>query len=292
MAKTKHLACVVDALCRVEFAEFVWAWSILMTRQNHIPSSSGAASTEAESGEQELALIPIWDMANHDARLVMSTYYDPATKALCTLAPESLVEGAEFRMCYGPRSNAELFVYSGFIDTANPVDRLNLPIKFSIPAQHAMSLNHHKSRVDQLKRDKLWVLNSLGMKEEMALPVHVGQMRDDLLGHEGNQMLFTYLHVMFLAPQPFYDSVFQHAFSAIRMPPFGSSLTSDVREWLLKRVDLQLKMGGHDQAESTAHAILNQNSKDKVVERQVKDTLAYIQYEKDQLSRLVSHLAQ
>ena len=104
-----------------------------------------------------LALIPLWDMMNHDnhvvrqaetcllagsrtrpldwpclsaviltARLQMSTNYDTENEVLEFYAPADLAPGQQLTMFYGDRPNAEFLVHQGFFFDDHRSDFLSL----------------------------------------------------------------------------------------------------------------------------------------------------------------------
>ncbi|RHZ41685.1 hypothetical protein DYB31_008644 [Aphanomyces astaci] len=97
---------------------YFWALSVALTRQNNVPTPDDPSA---------LALIPGWDMCNH-AIGDMTTYSDSVSihcDAMTSFAP-----GDEITICYGPRPNADLLVYSGFSLSHNPY---NGPVSLVLP---------------------------------------------------------------------------------------------------------------------------------------------------------------
>ncbi|XP_046840000.1 actin-histidine N-methyltransferase-like isoform X2 [Xenia sp. Carnegie-2017] len=104
------------------FKQYRWAVSIVMTRQNQIPNLSG--------DELKLALIPFLDMCNHrDGYL--TTDYDVNADACVCYALDSCKPGDEVFIFYGPRSNADFFVHSGFYYENNKHDLLHIQLGIS-----------------------------------------------------------------------------------------------------------------------------------------------------------------
>lgn len=93
------------------FEEFKWALSIVMSRQNQIPFE----------GKNLFALIPAWDMCNHTHGEI-TTFFVPEAQALDCYALKDTNVGEQLYIHYGPRSNAELFSYMGFVLNDNPYD--------------------------------------------------------------------------------------------------------------------------------------------------------------------------
>jgi len=102
------------------YDEYRWAVSTVMTRQNLVPSlNEGEASINA--------LIPFWDLANHDSGQ-LSTDYDDEDQALVCLAQRSFSEGEQFTIFYGVRANCDLLIHNGFVFLDNQSDCLTIKL--------------------------------------------------------------------------------------------------------------------------------------------------------------------
>ena len=101
-----------------------------MTRQNRVPL--GGTSAAPVFG---FALIPLWDMINHEDGRVTSAY-DFEAKVTEFNAMRSFSAGEQIRMFYGARSNAELLLHSGFVMPNNRYDYL--VIKLGVGSQDAL----------------------------------------------------------------------------------------------------------------------------------------------------------
>ncbi|EQC41268.1 hypothetical protein SDRG_01243 [Saprolegnia diclina VS20] len=95
---------------------FLWATSVVLTRQNNVPTPTDPRA---------LALIPGWDLCNH-APGSITTYYESAQHGVVCDAMASFSTGEQLTIFYGPRPNAELLVYSGFCLAVNAYDTLRL----------------------------------------------------------------------------------------------------------------------------------------------------------------------
>lgn len=106
-----------------------------MTRQNLIPSEDGSRMIHA--------LIPMWDMCNHENGRVSPHHHHPrrirnserslissfsfqittdfnATSDCCECyALRDFKEGEQIFISYGPRTNSDFFVHSGFVYVDN-----------------------------------------------------------------------------------------------------------------------------------------------------------------------------
>lgn len=89
----------------LSFNDFKWAVACIMTRQNNI-------------NERTLALIPGYDMLNHEAGCLTKGYVCAKTNASVLECGRATKSGKEVVMEYGERSNQHFFVYSGFIDSS------------------------------------------------------------------------------------------------------------------------------------------------------------------------------
>eukprot|EP00003_Mantamonas_plastica_P011981 TRINITY_DN2196_c0_g1_i14.p2 TRINITY_DN2196_c0_g1~~TRINITY_DN2196_c0_g1_i14.p2 ORF type:complete len:322 (-),score=108.52 TRINITY_DN2196_c0_g1_i14:621-1586(-) len=98
---------------------FRWAISVVITRQNAIPSKDGSSN--------ELALIPLWDMCNHSFGS-FTTQFDLETQSLQCFAQSDFAIGDQVYMHYGDRNNTELMIYSGFVVENNPFDAIQVDL--------------------------------------------------------------------------------------------------------------------------------------------------------------------
>ncbi|EAA01259.5 AGAP002018-PA [Anopheles gambiae str. PEST] len=104
---------------------FRWAVSTVMTRQNKVPVNLA----EFDGMDHTLALIPLWDMANHafpdtanETRCVAETCYNATNEQLeCSLTREvSDIASVPIFIVYGTRTDAEFLVHNGFVCPRNP----------------------------------------------------------------------------------------------------------------------------------------------------------------------------
>ncbi|XP_071536585.1 actin-histidine N-methyltransferase-like isoform X2 [Panulirus ornatus] len=121
------------------FDAYRWAVSTVMTRQNRIP-------VKGSSGQ--MALIPAWDMANHEEGIYSTDYDDEKNCSVC-LAQREFKAGDQFTIYYSQRPNTELFLHNGFVFKENKND--SLAIKLGV------------SKNDALHDEKVALLSSLGL---------------------------------------------------------------------------------------------------------------------------------
>jgi SET domain len=118
--------CPALPIRRFTYGNFEWAVSVIMTRQNALPSS-------VPNGPATIALVPVWDMCNHaPGPQTTSVLFDPASKTTqvhCT-AMKTFATGDPLTIFYGHRSNVELLLYSGFVQPDNPHDHVEIRIPF------------------------------------------------------------------------------------------------------------------------------------------------------------------
>eukprot|EP00899_Mesostigma_viride_P002612 jgi/Mesvir1/12351/Mv00534-RA.1 len=103
------------------FEQYRWAVSVVMSRQNEllIPIVPGDAA-------RRLALIPLFDLFNHEAGDVTSTF-DASDMTMSVTAKRDFRAGDQVYICYGPRTNVQLLKYSGFVPRGNPYNAICLP---------------------------------------------------------------------------------------------------------------------------------------------------------------------
>mmetsp|Transcript_7197 Transcript_7197/g.23635 ORF Transcript_7197/g.23635 Transcript_7197/m.23635 type:complete len:360 (+) Transcript_7197:617-1696(+) len=106
--------------------DFEWALGAASTRQNAVPLRRDHSQDTGTTAR--LALVPAWDMCNHDPRGPSSSVVTSSSSSssgnddddddeprLELVAEEAYASGAEVRMCYGTRSTLEFAVYNGFL---------------------------------------------------------------------------------------------------------------------------------------------------------------------------------
>lgn len=102
------------------YDDFIWAVSCVMSRQNEIPSKASLLSPT-------LALIPLWDLCNHCSGHI-STYFNAESSTCDCYAQQDFKADEEFRIFYGPRSNAELLLQQGFVYLQNKFDSYQIKL--------------------------------------------------------------------------------------------------------------------------------------------------------------------
>ncbi|XP_062138664.1 actin-histidine N-methyltransferase [Drosophila sulfurigaster albostrigata] len=150
-----------------------WAVSTVMTRQNLVPK-------EQQPSEDISALIPYWEMANNRHGKITS-YYDSVTRGMACTAQEACRAGEQFFIYYGDRSNADALVHSGFVDTNNPKNYVELRLGLSLTDK----LSSQRSRLlAQLNINSMRVLPAPEyISGELLAFVRVFNMSGDQLEH-------------------------------------------------------------------------------------------------------------
>lgn len=106
------------------YENFEWAISVVMTRQNQIPSPSKGTLPS-------IALVPVWDMCNHEyGPQTTSVVLDPVSKSVSVecKAMRNYKKGDALSIFYGNRSNIELLLFSGFVHDRNDSDCVDLEV--------------------------------------------------------------------------------------------------------------------------------------------------------------------
>lgn len=98
---------------------YFWALSVVLTRQNEVVVSES---------ETAMALIPGWDLCNHEASTAIATFSDPLDRVITCHAIRDFAPREQVKMFYGKRSNEHLLLYSGFVDDDNEYDNVQLEL--------------------------------------------------------------------------------------------------------------------------------------------------------------------
>jgi len=113
---------------------FTWALCITMTRQNRIPVSSTKSANSRSNVTQELALIPVFDMCNHQPGIYTSAY-NMKTETLDCEASRDYKAGEEYRIFYGARPDSDLLVYSGFVMPPGENEYNSFALNLTLPSK-------------------------------------------------------------------------------------------------------------------------------------------------------------
>lgn len=132
----------VSAILRDVFTyeRYCWAVSTVMTRQNLIPSEDGSRMIHA--------LIPMWDMCNHENGRITTDFNATSNYCEC-YALRDFKKGEQIFISYGPRTNSDFFVHSGFVYMENKQDGFKLRLGIS--------------KADSLQKERIELLSKLDL---------------------------------------------------------------------------------------------------------------------------------
>ncbi|XP_020299751.1 histone-lysine N-methyltransferase setd3 [Pseudomyrmex gracilis] len=132
----------VSAILRDNFTyeRYCWAVSTVMTRQNLIPSPDGSRMIHA--------LIPMWDMCNHENGRITTDFNASSDRCEC-YALRDFKKGEQIFISYGPRTNSDFFVHSGFVYMDNDQDGFKLRLGIS--------------KADSLQKERIELLDKLNL---------------------------------------------------------------------------------------------------------------------------------
>ncbi|KAK2588677.1 hypothetical protein KPH14_001576 [Odynerus spinipes] len=111
-----------------------------MTRQNLIPGEDGSSMIHS--------LIPMWDMCNHEEGRITTDFNTTSNCCEC-YAMRDFKKGEQIFISYGPRTNSDFLVHSGFVCPENTNDGIRL--RFGI------------SKSDRLQKERTELLEKLGL---------------------------------------------------------------------------------------------------------------------------------
>lgn len=101
---------------------YFWALGVVLTRQNEVVVSEN---------ETAMALIPGWDLCNHEPSDAILTFSDPRDRLITCHAIRAFAKDEQVKMFYGKRSNEHLLLYSGFVQDGNEYDNVQLELQLS-----------------------------------------------------------------------------------------------------------------------------------------------------------------
>jgi len=125
---------------------------------------------EGKNGQPvaSLALIPVFDLINHEAGGTVTSNFNLESQMLESTAVRDFKKGAEIKMFYGERPNVELFVYSGFIIPDNIYNWTTLRLEFPLPN-------------DPLKDQKLKILKEHNIPDSPTFAIFANEDNAELL---------------------------------------------------------------------------------------------------------------
>jgi len=147
--------------------EFTWAMSAVGSRQNQVP-------LRGPNAPPEYALIPAWDMCNHDHG-DLQTFYDVSSDSTESHAMRPFKKGEQIYIFYGSRPNSDFLLHSGFVFEKNHFDTLTVRLKLTPDVPHF--------------KDKLQLLQYNKMKMDSQYYLYGNGLAVDL-------MAFLRIHVM------------------------------------------------------------------------------------------------
>lgn len=122
------------------YDDYIWAVSTVMTRQNLIPGEDGSSTI--------YALIPLWDMCNHEEGRITTGFNTNSNCCEC-YAMRNFKKGEQIFISYGPRTNSDFLVHSGFVCPENKNDGILLRLGIS--------------KSDPLQKERIELLVKLGL---------------------------------------------------------------------------------------------------------------------------------
>ncbi|XP_012225390.1 actin-histidine N-methyltransferase [Linepithema humile] len=122
------------------YERYCWAVSTVMTRQNLVPSPDGSRMIHA--------LIPMWDMCNHENGRITTDFNSTSDHCEC-YALRDFKKGEQIFISYGPRTNSDFFVHSGFVQMDNDQDGFKLRLGIS--------------KADSLQKERIELLGKLDL---------------------------------------------------------------------------------------------------------------------------------
>lgn len=112
----------------LSFANWRWAVSVIMSRQNAVPVPQGWSSQKGSV----MACVPLWDMFNHEPGEMSTAVVVKGDDVVVEcLAMRTFEPGEAVTMSYGKRSNVNLAIFSGFVSDSNLFDEVSLVIPLS-----------------------------------------------------------------------------------------------------------------------------------------------------------------
>ncbi|XP_014216629.1 histone-lysine N-methyltransferase setd3-like isoform X1 [Copidosoma floridanum] len=136
------------------YEDYRWAVSTVMTRQNIIPSEDGSQMIHS--------LIPMWDMCNHQEGRITTNFNEASNSCECH-AMRDFKSGEQIFIYYGPRTNTEFFVHSGFVHPGNQND--DFVLRLGVSKADALG----NERAELLTKINLLPISDYSLKPDQGL---------------------------------------------------------------------------------------------------------------------------
>lgn len=149
---------VPDGINVDQFDEFFsldnykWALSTIWSRfvslrlgeeEKESPADEDAKGDASSAKHVFKAMVPVFDMLNHDPEAEMSHFFDPESRRFKLVSHQHWNAGAQMFINYGPLSNHKLLSLYGFVIIGNPFDA----IEMWLPMDEATTLFHEKEQL-------------------------------------------------------------------------------------------------------------------------------------------------
>ena len=215
------------------WAAYRWATATVMSRQNRLPSLPDTvkmARSQPSYREHTLALLPCFDMLNHDPSKSMPCFAPPPLNLKVEHdGDEPLPAGADLVMNYGSRSSHELLMFQGFLtESAVTSDAALLSVRFPE--------NFSKSA------DALWPIKT-NLMERVGVSWRVqGQQHVVSLAQRRSRGVRTEVALAALKDEEKWAVPFDFLLAAAAMGELPTELHSLARILVLTRADAALAM--------------------------------------------------
>ena len=124
-----------ELLNHLTLEEFIWAFSVLKTRQNNVPWDIFPQEKELNEIKSkkpfQIALIPLYDFFNHK-KGNLSTDFSKEDNSVICYSMQHVKKGDQVYIFYGPRNNYELIVNNGFLDVHNENTRFAMTLAVDV----------------------------------------------------------------------------------------------------------------------------------------------------------------
>uniref|UniRef100_A0A7E4UNC1 SET domain-containing protein n=1 Tax=Panagrellus redivivus TaxID=6233 RepID=A0A7E4UNC1_PANRE len=134
---------------------YLWAWHVVNTRCIYCENRCHElVDTMTKSGQNidDLALIPLMDMLNHDNEPQCQPGFDRRAEAYRVRAEKFVSDGAQLYVAYGSHDNAKLWINYGFRLPENGLNKVELPLSLILQLAEAVGVKPNE-RMLQILND-------------------------------------------------------------------------------------------------------------------------------------------
>lgn len=134
---------------KLDHKRFLWSWHIVNTRCVYCESQPHPLMDP--NSQNNLAIIPLMDMMNHNHQAECSPSFDKYSQKYRVTTTKGILEDDQLYVCYGPHDNSKLWVEYGFTLNENIFNRIDIPVDLLLILASKVGLKFHTKNEDVIR---------------------------------------------------------------------------------------------------------------------------------------------